>query len=367
MVLHKNKFFFISKTLFFIGLNVSSDQLRPCEAGHKITFSIAEPQGVQPLTLCFPFPVLVDCIEATLRRTDRSIQVVLKKALNEPWPYDFNLKPKWDVDKFKSWKELNPYETLDELYNHVCVQKGFQQLKNYLGMDVFGNSAHLPEVRLLLPMDIARNTIGTILMQVQTKGCEFFAILKAPAPGQTLSSTANEKPLFFIRAHPPILSSPFNGPMILLSVLDCRLSEKLVKKGHLKEKNAKEDFERIFHTRNKMATPMILRTNTEDSTSLLRYVFRLNSTKMKPSSWQEENLPLGNCSPYLATFLSPLYLDHFPLNCGNQSSKQLSCAGCGKKSSIAMKRCSRCKTMTYCSSACQKTDWKKHKLVCSDM
>ena len=210
-------------------------------------------------------------------------------------------------------------------------------------------------------------------MQVQTKGCEFFAILKAPAPGQTLSSTANEKPLFFIRAHPPILSSPFNGPMILLSVLDCRLSEKLVKKGHLKEKKAKEDFERIFHTRNKMATPMILRTNTEDSTSLLRYVFRLNSTKMKPSSWQEENLPLGKCSPYLATFLSPLYLDHFPkfpakgLDSSDQGSEQFSCAGCGKKSSIAMKRCSRCKTMTYCSTECQKTDWKKHKLVCSDM
>nr|CAH0104996.1 unnamed protein product [Daphnia galeata] len=27
-------------------------------------------------------------------------------------------------------------------------------------MDVFGNSLHLPEVRLLLPMEIARNTIG---------------------------------------------------------------------------------------------------------------------------------------------------------------------------------------------------------------
>nr|CAH0104995.1 unnamed protein product [Daphnia galeata] len=83
-----------------------------------------------------------------------------------------------------------------------------------------------------------------------------------------------------------------------------------------------------------MATPMILRTNTEDSTSLLRYVFRLNSTKMKPSSWQEENLPLGKCSPYLATFLSPLYLDHFPkfpakgLDSSNQGSEQFSCAGC---------------------------------------
>nr|CAH0104997.1 unnamed protein product [Daphnia galeata] len=97
------------------GLNVSSDQLRPCEAGHKITFSIAEPQGVQPLTLCFPYPVLVDCIEATLL-ADRSIQVVLKKALNEPWPYDFNLKPTWDVDKFKLWKDLNPNDNVSKLY-----------------------------------------------------------------------------------------------------------------------------------------------------------------------------------------------------------------------------------------------------------
>jgi hypothetical protein len=323
---------------------------------------------VQPLTLCFPYPVLVESIEATLRRADRSIQVVLKKALNEPWPYDFNLKPKWDVDKFKLWADLKPNDTVSELYTHVAVQKGFQRLENYLGMDVFGNSTHLPEVRLLLPMEIAHNTIGTILMQVQTEGCEFFAILKAP--GQALSSTTNEKPLFFIRAHPPILSSPFNGPMILLSVLDCRLSEKLVKKGHLKAKNAKEDFERIFHPRNKKTTPMTLWTNIEESTSLLRYVFRLNSTKMKPSSWQEENLPLGKCSPYLATFLSPLYIAYVPakgLDSSNQGSEQFSCAGCGNKSSIAMKRCSRCKTMTYCSTECQKADWKKHKLVCSHM
>lgn len=36
---------------------------------------------MKPLTLSFPFPVLVNCIDATLRRSDRSIRVVLRKAL----------------------------------------------------------------------------------------------------------------------------------------------------------------------------------------------------------------------------------------------------------------------------------------------
>lgn len=322
---------------------------------------------MQPLTLCFPHPFLVDCIDATLRRTDRSIRVVLKKALNEPWPYDFNLKPKWDVDKLKLWKELYPQDEASELYSHVSIQKGYQGLKNYFGMDTFGNTAHLPEIRLLPPMEIVRNTIGTILIQVQQKRCEFFAIQRVPSPGHAIAQ-AYESPLFFIRAHPPILTSPFGSPTISLSVLDWRLSNELVKKGHLKAENTKEDFDRIFRPRNKKSTtPMLLWINTEDSISLLRYVFRLNSTKMKPSSWQEENLPL--CSTYLATFVSPLYLDHFPAKnlVSGKDNRQFTCAGCGKKSNIQMKRCSRCKTMTYCTTECQKAHWREHKLVCSEM
>ena len=32
---------------------------------------------------------------------------------------------------------------------------------------------------------------------------------------------------------------------------------------------------------------------------------------------------------------------------------------------VNLKKCSRCKTVKYCSRACQKDDWKEHRAVCN--
>lgn len=39
------------------------------------------------------------------------------------------------------------------------------------------------------------------------------------------------------------------------------------------------------------------------------------------------------------------------------------CVNCGTKSEN-MKKCSQCKSARYCSSECQRADWKKHKKIC---
>ena len=39
------------------------------------------------------------------------------------------------------------------------------------------------------------------------------------------------------------------------------------------------------------------------------------------------------------------------------------CAHC-EKSRADLKRCSRCHTTNYCSSDCQRSDWKRHKVAC---
>jgi hypothetical protein len=108
----------------------------------------------------------------------------------------------------------------------------------------------------------------------------------------------------------------------------------------------------------------------------------MNSTKMKPSLWQEENVPLGKFSPFLASFIAPLYLD----NQYHESEEEIEttkdkirslkkdhnipqgdpnvCARCLKSSSVKLKRCSRCKSVSYCTVECQKADWSKHKTYC---
>jgi hypothetical protein len=42
---------------------------------------------------------------------------------------------------------------------------------------------------------------------------------------------------------------------------------------------------------------------------LFRFLLRRNSTKIKPSTWQRENLCLESKSSWLASFVSPLYVE----------------------------------------------------------
>nr|CAH0102531.1 unnamed protein product [Daphnia galeata] len=149
--------------------------------------------------------------------------------------------------------------------------------------------------------------------------------------------------------------------------------------GHLNAKEASEYLHRVFVKKN--SKPMIVHT-TDEGTKLLRYVLRLNSTKMKPSSWQENNLSLGKYSPFLATYISPLYQEKF-YHCdekeddatsktsdaglneasATRDSQPNTCAVCGKQSRDKFKRCSRCKITEYCTVECQRADWRKHKLA----
>ena len=55
--------------------------------------------------------------------------------------------------------------------------------------------------------------------------------------------------------------------------------------------------------------------SSEEGAQMWRYLLRLNSTKMVPSAWQKENIPLGENTSLLATLISPLY-DEFQLRSG---------------------------------------------------
>lgn len=288
---------------------------------------------------------------------------MLKKGLLEPWPCHFSEKPKWNkVEKFSRWKEPKSKDNSEtQLMLHLTGMKNTNSLRSTLECLVGSN------LSLMETLEVVRNWISVVFVSVE-RGIDNFALL----------DNMNQ-PLWFIRAHLPVKVSPFGSPIIMLSALDLNLSQKLIKKGHIQAKQAQEDFNRIFdHKRQKELFPT--EVTSEDSAHLLRYVLRLNSTRMTPSTWQEENLPLGKYSPYLATFITPLYLDNaFPENDEEvESNKQKIrnirkdlgipsssyCAACAKSSHGQLKRCSGCKTRFYCSVECQRNDWQKHKPVC---
>ena len=52
-----------------------------------------------------------------------------------------------------------------------------------------------------------------------------------------------------------------------------------------------------------------------------------------------------------------------PQDCPTRSGLNISCATCSVKK-VALQMCSRCKSVSYCSTHCQKKDWIKHKSCC---
>jgi len=138
------------------------------------------------------------------------------------------------------------------------------------------------------------------------------------------------------------------------------------------------DFERVFSTC-KSSEVYTIFIQSEDEANLLRYLFRLNASKIHPATkWPIQDLPSGNNSPWLSTFFCPLYIDQAGsdlemeefleatrnLNIQPTPKQQVECCTTCKQPSSDLKRCARCKSSKYCSVKCQRSDWNTHKLSC---
>jgi hypothetical protein len=78
---------------------VSTNPRKPCESAHEMTVSLSQPIDLEPLSMTFPFPILIHGVRATLHHKDHFINLVLKKAVLEPWPHEYQAKhTKWNAD-----------------------------------------------------------------------------------------------------------------------------------------------------------------------------------------------------------------------------------------------------------------------------
>ena len=264
--------------LFYIlGLGISTNRQKPCESCLEVTVSLS---NIEPFTMSFSHPILVDGIRATLNRRCRSIDLVLQKAVLEPWPSEFQ-NPKWNVDSLNPW--IDVADGLNSQYVHLDNQFDPYPIDN----------PSLKQKKKIL--DTVRGFVEDLFED--SASFDYVCIMR--------KESSNEIPSWYLRIHRPVVTSPLGNPMLLISALDIQLADNTAaQNGGV----TKEDFFRIFPD----CTPESMKTYKEynpPDLQLLRYVLRLNSTKMIPSTWQRDNLPLDAESPWLSTFLSPLYLD----------------------------------------------------------
>ena len=187
-----------------------------------------------------------------------------------------------------------------------------------------------------------------------------------------------DDPVFFIRIHPPVRFSPHGSPLLLVSVIDYPRLEELIGQGKVDREAFQADFHRLV-TEGVSKEVCIIRASSNEEINLFRYVLRVNSTKMRRSVWQSRNLPRGEDTPWISTFISPLYVESMTRECLMLESRipsrstqsplsddpifRKSCVSC-YVTKVSLKSCSRCHRDFFCSISCQRNHWPVHKLKC---
>ena len=319
--------------IFLPGLKVTgNDELQrwPCQSSHRIVVSLDD---AKPLIVTLPYPILPDTLKATLRRKDGVVVVVAAKALHDIWPEDvIRDQFRWNPEKLEPWMDPNSIE------GHFISQ---------FPREVLANSSHDPDVlngvRFLIA-SISKHSTNPVRDRTL-----FFELLNFDNVDDSIE--------LLIRVHLPVRTSVLGAPVLLLSVLDHSQVADQTPQGLHKFKRilCHGDASKIFETH----------FVTADEVRLLRHILRFNSTKIQPTAWQKENLPRGGDSPWLATFIQPLYLDG-PFNVEKHLAPSDSCSTCGKQQNAKMKKCGRCKRVSYCSVECQRVHWPQHKLSCEN-
>ncbi len=344
---------------------LSTDRQAPSEAGYQINMTA----GTLSCSLNFPWPLKISEVHSTLDPdTEGGPRLILPKSLHEPHPYEWNEQKQWDVTSLKLWDAEN---LLKDLNFHLSAQFDFKELKRQM-LNETENEANSCCVKGV------REIIRTLFQSSTIDGNVLFVIRSKHDP--------KLKNLWFLRVHLPVRVSPFDSPMLLLTANDHRLAQKLVDRGELNQAQATEDFKRIFVKGVPSSEVCPLFVQSEEEEAVLRYVLRLNATKIIANNWPIEGVPNGENSPWLSTFVHPYYVDQTGTDAdmedlvattnklsvktgGNESTKESPlelkvCSKC-KQTKENLKRCSRCRSAKYCSVECQRSDWATHKSLCS--
>ncbi len=346
-------------------LTWKTDRQPPCESACSIKLTLARPSDSQSLSFAVPFPFFEDTVTSVPVKPGQ-IRLHLQKALYEPWPTQFISRWEYAVDRMMPWRYVG-----DDPLMEISVPLD-QQFESFKVVNSPRNVS-LSHVRLAL---------CRFFELIVKHNHEFLTIEGPTKETHDVSPAKAHEPDWYVRVHLPIRSDQYGNPFLVLSVFDCNLAPKLVQKGKMSEEKIDLDFKRIFSNESSRTNhiPSITLPHLGAS-QLFRGLLRLNSTKMLPSQWQEENLPLGENSPWLATFLSPCF-SHYPRSVSEiwnefqikkrqfngqkpANTQRHVCSSCQRKDGVSMKICANCKAIYYCDVKCQRAHWGQHKKVCN--
>ena len=339
----------------YLGFKVCPSQLKPLGSAFVITHTVKISLGPRvdsnPLKLTFPHPVRDEDIWI-VSEARNMFKVALKKAVQDPWPCEIQGdKAKWDSGNMKIWEDV-PHGS-NSLRSHLDSQFELYHLEYY------------PSLERKVPLYNIKDHIRELFYN---PNLIFFKIEHSPID------------VLRIFVHQPVLTSPNGSPMLFLSIHDPKLQKFLASEGKLDASHHDSIYNRIYADVQNSNKAYLNILATPEEMLWWRYIFRVNSTKFQPITWQKDNIPLGANSAWLATFISPHYLDcpfkkmsyeEFKAKNPNFKNEPRDfnkgyCTACGTISEN-LKSCRHCRFASYCSVECQKTHWDQHKAKCGKL
>ena len=314
--------------------------------------------GVKPLTVTLPHPILPCSPKIVFHQDHGVVEIVATKDFPHGLSSSDDVRPvdpRWDSEALETWDDE---ETLAARLDSLVLLDDHKTSET----PIISEAQQVSQQVRYVIRDLfvaATQQSDQPLFQVRVKG--------------STKDTA-----WFIRAHPPVRTSPDGDPILLLSVMDHHLAEGMEDGDEqLDTSRATEDFLAAFDSLNTTTKvdPVVISLDAVEGGQFLRYILRRNAAKIQPTPWQVDNLPsIGKpeCPWLLASFVQPFWDDDLDDDNEPESSTPLPappsrrCWNCSKSSDDKqLKRCGRCKSVSYCSVECQRADWPGHKSSCS--
>jgi MYND finger len=104
---------------------LSTDRQPPSEAAHQVTLLA----GGMCQELTFPWPFKVADVHSSCETETSRVRLILPKSTNEPHPYEWNNRKKWDISSLSLWDAKS---LLKDLNYHLCAQFHCRELKQQM-------------------------------------------------------------------------------------------------------------------------------------------------------------------------------------------------------------------------------------------